>query len=114
MGEKRKEIKNLRFLGRRFFEVVDGLPFKQFFSGERFTVLRDGQGVAAFREGFQSADDQPGESLCVVLPLEDGGAEVTPADENSLVGLDGHNAPAYLLLLGLPGDSRCYRHCEGV
>ena len=45
MGEKRKEIKNLRFLGRRFFEVVDGLPFKQFFSGERFTVLRDGQGV---------------------------------------------------------------------
>ena len=42
------------------------------------------------------------------------GAEVTPADENSLVGLDGHNAPAYLLLLGLPGDSRCYRHCEGV
>ncbi len=76
MGEKRKEIKNLRFLGRRFFEVVDGLPFKQFFSGERFTVLRDGQGVAAFREGFQSADDQSGESLCVVLPLEDGGAGI--------------------------------------
>ena len=76
MGEKRKEIKNLRFLGRRFFEVVDGLPFKQFYSGERFTVLRDGQGVAAIREGFQSADDQSGESLCVVLPLEDGGAGI--------------------------------------
>ena len=68
--------------------------------------MRDGQGVAAIREGFQSADDQSGESLCVVLPLEDGGAGIVVEHDVRPAAFRVFEAKKFSLLLSLIDQRR--------